>query len=128
MTSVRKKLRGGGKVGNECQKDVFGNCCCECAHHLELMSSPLFDGQSSDHRIFFICAVATKEGKAFLSSPHGCCELHTPGHVKRWRVEYRCNSSGNRGETVCQSPTFRGALDLAEHLMGDIAVIKIEEA
>lgn len=117
---------------NECQKDVFGNCCCECVHHLELMSSPLFDGQSSDHRIFWICAVprATKEGKAFLSSPHGCCELHERrgAIIRRYAVKYRCNSTGCVGESVCQSSTFSGALDIAEHLMGDITILRIEEA
>jgi hypothetical protein len=32
-------------MGNECQKDVFGQCCCECKWHVELMSHPLMDGR-----------------------------------------------------------------------------------
>jgi hypothetical protein len=70
------------------------------------------------------------EGKASLATPHGCCELHKARGVvaKRYAVKYRCNSSGLIGKTVCQSLTFHGALNMAEHLMGDITILKIEEA
>lgn len=57
-------------------------CCCNCRHHLKLMSHPWVNGFSITHQIGWLCAVdlvMTKgvEGqKAQLSQGHSVCELY----------------------------------------------------
>ena len=72
---------------SKCQKGEEpgkGACCCNCAHHLKLMSHPWVNDLPITHQVGWVCIAFNDMEKAGAGGPggaevcqgHGMCELH----------------------------------------------------